>query len=102
MKRVYSAANLQDAYIVLGLLAQAGIESQVFNANAQGGLGEIPFTHAYPEVWIVEDHDLKRARELVSGYEHAPSVTGHIYCRACGEENPANFQLCWKCGAAIA
>ena len=101
MKRIYSAANLQDAHIVLGLLAHAGIEARVFNANAQGGLGEIPFTHAYPEVWVVDDADLRRARDLVQGYERAPSETGSARCTACGEDNPANFQLCWKCGAAL-
>ena len=101
MKRLYTASNLQDAHIVRGLLGQSGIEAEIFNANAQGGLGEIPFTHAYPEVWIVNDRDLGRARELVHGYEHAPVESGSAFCRGCGEENPANFQLCWKCGAAI-
>jgi hypothetical protein len=23
------------------------------------------------------------------------------YCRACGEQSPGSFDLCWKCGTAL-
>lgn len=101
MKRVYSAASLPDAHLVLGLLAQAGIEAKVFNENAQSGMGEIPFTHAWPEVWIVDEADAGRARELVRGFERAPAATHAVPCPACGEESPGNFQVCWHCGAEL-
>lgn len=101
MRRLYTAANLPEAYIVLQLLEQAGIEACVFNENAQGGLGEIPFTHAYPEVWLMEEVDLARAREVVTGYERS-SAEGTVRCTECREENPANFQLCWNCGEQLA
>ena len=57
MKKIYSAATLPDAHLVRGLLGQAGIEAKVFNEKLQGGMGEIPFTHAYPEVWIIDERD---------------------------------------------
>jgi hypothetical protein len=101
VKRIYSAATLPDAHLVLGLLAQAGIEAKVFNENAQGGMGEIPFTHAWPEVWIVDDRDATRARDLVRQFERPQAPPGARRCAACGEENPGNFQVCWHCGAEI-
>jgi hypothetical protein len=101
VKRIYSAATLPDAHLVLGLLAQAGIDAKVFNENAQGGMGEIPFTHAWPEVWIVDERDAPRARELVRQFERPQAATGAKRCAACGEENPGNFQVCWHCGAEI-
>jgi hypothetical protein len=101
MQKVYAAATLPDAHLVRGLLAQAGIEARVFNENAQGGLGEIPFTHAWPEVWVVEARDAPRARELILEFERAGDGMPAIHCPQCNESNPGNFQVCWNCGAAL-
>lgn len=101
MTRLYAAANLIDAHILLHLLDQAGIEARVFNENAQGGVGEIPFTHAYPEVWLVHEADLPAARAIVREHEQQPVDRGTVFCRECEESSPANFQLCWHCGAAL-
>ena len=100
MRKVYSAATLPDAHLIAALLAQEGIEARVFNENAQGGLGEIPFIHAWPEVWVVDERQAERARELIHALERTDTRT-QVACRACGEANPANFQLCWNCGAQI-
>lgn len=80
------------------LLDRAGIAAHVLNQNAQSGMGEIPFTHAWPELWIERERDAPQARALVRQWEHAPALpdTG---CRACGESNPGGFELCWNCGA---
>lgn len=101
MKKIYTAANLMEAHLMLDLLGHAGIKARLFNENAQGGLGEIPFTHAYPEVWLVNEHDLERAQAVVSHYDHSPVEAGTVICKGCGEENPRNFQLCWHCGAGL-
>jgi hypothetical protein len=102
MIKAYTAANLQDAHILLGLLHAAGIEARILNSNAQGGLGEIPFMHAYPEIWLVHAHDLERARELFEGFERPPAASRPNRCAACGEENPAGFEICWNCSAPMA
>ncbi|MDA8383138.1 MAG: DUF2007 domain-containing protein [Betaproteobacteria bacterium] len=101
MTRIYIAADLPDAHLVLHLLAQAGITAHVFNENAQGGVGEIPFTHAYPEVWIADEGQVARARQIVKGHDRAQADVGVVFCRNCAEENPGNFQICWNCGAAL-
>lgn len=98
MRRLYSGANLQDAYLVLHLLERAGIEARVFNQHAQGGMGELPFTHVYPEVWVVDPRDETSARQIVADYERLPAATGTFACPACGEPNPQSFELCWRCG----
>lgn len=101
MRKIYSAASLPDAHLVSGLLGQAGIEAKVFNENAQGGMGEIPFTHAYPEVWLVDERDSERAVEVIRQFERPGTHVAAVRCAACNEENPGNFQLCWSCGAAL-
>jgi len=98
MLRVYSAASLPDAHLVRGLLGQAGIDATVFNENLQGGLGEIPFTHAYPEVWIVDERDLQRAREVIRQIERPAPGLGSIVCPRCQQGSPGHFQICWNCG----
>ena len=101
MKKLYRAANLPDAHILRGLLVQAGIQAHVFNENAQGGLGQLPFTEAWPEVWVSEDHDLARAQEIVQAFECSPEVSASVRCPACAEENPTSFQWCWSCGTSF-
>jgi hypothetical protein len=101
MFKVYSAATLPDAHMMRGLLAQAGIEARVFNENAVGGMGEIPFTHTYPEVWVVNERDLQPARDLIREFERPAANPGSVYCARCGETNPGNFQTCWNCGDDI-
>jgi len=100
MIRVFQAADLPEAHLVAGLLRHAGIEAQVLNEHAQGGLGDIPFGEAYPEVWIVHAGDLARTNDLLDEFEFGADP-GSMHCPVCGEENPDNFDLCWKCGAAL-
>jgi len=90
-----------EAQILIDLLGHAGIEARLFNENAQGGLGEIPFIHAYPEVWVIDDSNLDRGKVVVNNYENLPVEVATIFCRACGEESPRNFQLCWHCGVDL-
>lgn len=102
MRKVYSASNLVQAHLALDLLVQAGIEARLFNEYAQGGLGEIPFTHAYPEVWVVEDSDWERARSVLQDYESTSTGANQQQaCPACSEPNPSAFEVCWRCGAAL-
>ncbi|MBA2352410.1 MAG: DUF2007 domain-containing protein [Burkholderiales bacterium] len=101
MKKLYSAANLPDAHIVLNLLANEGIDVRIFNQNAQGGLGEIPVNEAYPEVWLCNPKDSVRAKRILLEYQCGPLEMGLASCANCGEENPGNFQICWNCSATL-
>ena len=101
MKKIYTANNLLEAQIVLDILEHAMIPAKLFNQYAQGGTGDIPFTHAYPEVWIIRDADYERGRKIVQQYEAIPQTTTVVHCPVCGEENPSNFQLCWHCGGGL-
>jgi hypothetical protein len=101
MIRIYQAADLPEAHLVAGLLRHAGIAARVLKENAQGGLGDIPFGEAYPEVWIEHPADFDRANAVIDEFESPPIDSGSVICLACGEENPGNFELCWKCGMRI-
>lgn len=99
MKKLYTAADLQQAYLLSHLLDQAGIAHYISNENLQGGVGELPFTHTYPALWLFDEADGKRAATIIGAFEQAATGRGSGWCcAACGEENPGTFEMCWKCG----
>jgi len=100
MKRVYMAAHLPDAQMLVHVLESQGVRARVFNDVLQGGIGELP--HVYPEVWIEDEHDWEHARSLVRNFEdEVTRDKGVVRCPQCHEENPASFEICWQCGAAV-
>lgn len=102
MVKLYSAGNLGEAHLLLHRLEQAGIEARVLNQHAQGGLGELPFTQAYPEVWLENAADMRRGQAIVAEFEQIlRGETGTRVCRGCGEPSPASFEICWNCGKTL-
>lgn len=100
MKRLCNAANLPEAHLLAGWLAQHGVRVRVLNANAAGALGELPVDAAAPQVWLELPADEARARDLLEGFR-APAAGPARPCPACGEENPPAFELCWSCGKGL-
>ncbi len=101
MKRIYAAADLIEAQLLKDMLKESAIATEIFNQNARGGTGEIPFTHAYPELWLLDENDENRARDLIREYENSPTPSGVTVCGKCQEENPRNFASCWQCGGML-
>lgn len=98
MERLYIAGDLQEAHLILHRLESERIEAHIFNENAQGAMGEIPFTHIYPEVWLVKAKDFDRAKVIIAEYEQPIELAENQKCGHCGEESPKNFEVCWHCG----
>ncbi|MFO7542621.1 MAG: DUF2007 domain-containing protein [Thiobacillus sp.] len=100
MKRVHIAPTLLDAQLAVDALSSLGIVTHIFNAHAAGVMGEVPFMQAQPEVWVDDDMQATRAREILAGLHNAQPRTDKC-CSHCGEHNPGNFLSCWQCGAAL-
>jgi hypothetical protein len=90
-----------QAYLLKDVLAGHGIKAHVFNANMSSIVGEVPPDVAWPQVWLDDDADHARALTVLRDYQVARNRPGVLFCRACREENPATFELCWKCGAPL-
>jgi hypothetical protein len=101
LKRIYTATNLPDAHLLLHRLSEAGIEARVFNENAQSIAGQIPVHSAQPEVWVMDGVYEIRARELAEVHSRRSVPLKARTCPECGEENPGEFEVCWKCGLAF-
>ncbi|MFO1415245.1 MAG: DUF2007 domain-containing protein [Burkholderiales bacterium] len=102
MIRIYIAHQRYDAWLVADRLNQAGIRAHVFNQHASSIVGDVPPEVAQPQVWIERECDVERAGIVIRDIEAAGGREGHLGCARCGEESPANFDLCWNCGAALA
>jgi hypothetical protein len=100
VKKVHVAANLPEAHLLVDLLADRGIRARIFNANASSLAGELPIDAALPQVWVDDPEDASRAREVIEAFVTLPPGPMRK-CAACGEENPAAFELCWSCGAGL-
>lgn len=98
MERFYIAGDLQEAHLLLHRLETERIDAHIFNENAQGAVGELPFTHIYPEIWLVNREDLARAKKVVAEYERPIAALENQKCKHCGEESPGTFEVCWQCG----
>lgn len=101
MKRVHAAANLPEAHLLVDLLADRGIRARIFNANAASLAGELPIDAALPQLWVDDPADAERAREVIEEFALRSASTVTLKCPACGEDNPASFDLCWSCGAGL-
>jgi hypothetical protein len=101
MERFYIALNRFDAYLLLHRLQHAGIAAHVFNEHVQSIVGDVPPDVAQPQVWLENSSDRPRAERELAAMQRERAQTGSIRCRDCGEDNPANFELCWKCGRSL-
>jgi hypothetical protein len=101
LERFYSAGNRIDAYLLLHRLQHAGIVAHVFNEHMQSIAGDVPCDWVQPEIWLDRPADRPRAQRVLAALELERKQTGSVFCRACAEENPANFELCWRCGANL-
>jgi hypothetical protein len=79
------------------LLEEAGIPSLIRNEFLSVAAGEVPFLPT--ELWILNDEDYPRAKELVDGLrDEKIEIHEPWLCPDCGEMIEGQFTSCWKCG----
>lgn len=102
MKRVYQSSDYYSAQLVKSHLQDNDIEATVTGELLLGAIGEIP-ANSYPSVWVTDDQDYERARQLIEEFElgksglQADDVSWT--CPQCGERIEPQFNQCWNCGA---
>ena len=101
MQRIFIASQRFEAYLLVDRLAHAGIKAHVFNEHMASIVGDVPVDVSQPQVWLDDDADRALAADVLRAYQEERNRTGTIGCGKCGEENPATFDLCWKCGWSL-
>jgi hypothetical protein len=101
VKQVFVSQNLIEVEMRKEWLAQANIPCTIKNQRSSGLAGEIPFTEVFPELWVVQDEDAYRARQVLDEeLITQPSNPGDWVCTGCSEHHESQFSECWKCGQA--
>ena len=97
MKKLTSAESTITINHFKNLLESEGIPTQIRNEHLGSIMGEMPFFETWPQLWVVNDLDYDRAKQLIEGaaLEESPP---DWRCRKCGEHNEGQFAACWNCG----
>jgi hypothetical protein len=98
MQPLYEARDALQANLLRDHLADHHIQSVVLGDYLSGAAGELPAVN-FPVVWLLEDRDLPRARQLLEGFLSPQPAASPWRCGRCGAEVEGEFDLCWQCGS---
>jgi putative signal transducing protein len=99
MQPLYSSLNLLEIYHLKNLLEAEGIRCHIKNELLSRLAGEIPFTECAPQLWLMDERDLERARRVVADLGRSALGRPPWQCPDCGEPLEGQFSACWHCGA---
>jgi hypothetical protein len=74
------------------------------NQFGTSGAGELPFVEVIPQLWVLNDADIDRAKALIKELDNPESVVQPTQwqCPECGTPQEPAFTHCWKCSTARA
>ena len=81
------------------VLESNGIDTFMKNQFGTSGAGEVPFVEVVPQLWVLNENDAGRAKELIEELhddESGESMQAWD-CPECGTPQEAAFTHCWKC-----
>ena len=100
MKRVFSEPQPIFIHQLKDLLEEKGIACIIKNELLSGGVGELPPTEVWPELWIRDKVDQDPAERIVNDFLSSVKTESKIWtCRNCGENVEGSFNICWSCGS---
>ena len=69
MKKLTSAESPITINHYKNLLASEGIATEIRNQHLGSVMGEIPFFETWPQLWVVNDLDYDRAKQLIDAVD---------------------------------
>lgn len=104
MRKIYTARDYIEAERIREYLHHLGINAHLSDAYTHSMQAINPM--AFPAIWIEDTEPEARVRAMIGDFlaqEYAAAAgSGSWQCAACGEHNPAGFELCWHCGRPTA
>jgi len=65
VKKLTSSESLITINHFKNVLASEGIDSRIKNEHLGSIVGEMPFFEVWPELWVLNDLDYDRAKQLI-------------------------------------
>ena len=83
------------------VLESNGIDTFMKNQFGTSGAGELPFVEVVPQLWVLNDDDAGRARELIQELhvDESREPLSAWECTECGTPQEPAFTHCWKCSS---
>lgn len=101
MRRVHTAQGFELLSHLKNILEAEGIPCFIKNQNAFISRWAPLVMDMWPELWIANDADYERAKQIVAdALSPAPSHGWPWTCPECGERHEPQFTDCWNCGAS--
>lgn len=99
MKKVYASQDRLMLGHLKNVLVNEGLECITKNEHLTGVMGEIPLNECWLEIWVTEDANYDRAKEIIDrALTSGPSTGPEWECSGCGEKHDSQFTECWNCG----
>jgi len=100
MKRVYAEPTPIFIHQLKDLLEEKGIGIIMKNEFLSGGVGELPPTEIWPELWVINKDDEAAAKRMVHEFiQQNKEKPQNWICGQCGEKIEGQFNICWSCGS---
>ncbi len=98
MKKLTTSPSIVTINHFKNVLESEGIASQIRNEFLGGIAGEMPLQEVWPELWVINEMDYDRAKQLIDAAITDESPSAPWKCRRSGEENEGQNAACWNCG----
>lgn len=98
MLRLAQAPNIAIAAFWVEALRNAGIDASMQRYFLGAAAGELPPDQCLPEVWLLDDTQETRARDVLRALTHVPQ---RRWTCVCGELVEGGFEQCWNCGTVM-
>jgi len=96
--KVYENFDISRVGQMQSVLEANGIQTYIKNYYSSGALGEIPFVEICPQLYVLEEADVPRAKKLLQ-VDLPPEIQASDWvCPECGINIEGQFENCWKCG----
>jgi hypothetical protein len=98
MIKVFEDFNFSRVGQLQSLLESHGIRTFLKNEFGSSVVGELPFVEVIPQLFVLEQKDVEKAKELLAHESQEAQPAAEWTCSACGAEVDGNFSRCWNCG----
>ena len=99
MIKVFENFDFSRVGQMQSLLESHGIRTFIKNQYGSSVMGEVPFVEVVPQLFILEQGDLARAKELLLLDLPVKAPEEDWVCSECGVDVEGEFHKCWKCGS---
>lgn len=97
MIKVFEDFDYMKVGQMQSVLESHDIRTFLKNQFGFGGTGELPFIETVPQLFILNEPDLPRAKQLLAEAGAVSAPGDPWVCAECGTEIEGNFSECWKC-----